>query len=109
MRVGLRRDQHRTYQMQVHATTLPLRARGDLRAAPDTIDGAPESGKTTQVQMSRILLVGGDADFNVGDAAIRHALCATLVRADPGARITIVSDARRDAAPPPGVVRILPK
>src|SRR5690606_30297978 len=57
----------------------------------------------------RILLVGGDADFNVGDAAIRHALCATLVRADPGARITIVAHSRHRAAPPPGVVRILPK
>src|SRR5690606_10451566 len=94
--------------MQVHARAFARMARADgARRLIRLI--APESGRSTQVQMSRILLVGGDADFNVGDAAIRHALCATLVRADPGARITIVSDPRHRAAPPPGVVHILPK
>lgn len=59
--------------------------------------------------MTRILLIGGDADFNVGDAAIRRAVCTELVRRDPQARITIVS-ARGDELPPlPGVMSTLRK
>lgn len=59
--------------------------------------------------MSRILLVGGDADFNVGDAAIRHAICVTLAQADHSARISIVSASRSPSALPPGVSQVLPK
>ena len=48
--------------------------------------------------MPRILLVGGDADFNVGDAAILHSLCSALSEADRAVRISVVSACRRPRA-----------
>jgi polysaccharide pyruvyl transferase WcaK-like protein len=58
--------------------------------------------------MPRILLVGGDADFNVGDAAILHSLCGALSEADPAVRISVVS-ALHSTSRPPGVAEVLPK
>lgn len=58
--------------------------------------------------MPRVLIVGGDSDYNVGDAAILHAVCTTLSRACPSLGITIISR-RPDLVHPPGVTRVLPK
>lgn len=59
--------------------------------------------------MPRILLIGGDADFNVGDAAIREAMCSALLKARPDVRITLVSSLSDGGRHLPGVVEVLPK
>lgn len=55
----------------------------------------------------RVLILGGDADHNLGDHAILAALCHTLARLAPGIAITVVSaDPARGSLP--GVVDVLP-
>lgn len=56
----------------------------------------------------KVLLLGGDADHNLGDQAILYSLCAALRHADPGVRITISSN-RWDARRFPGVVGVIPR
>lgn len=40
----------------------------------------------------RVLLLGGDSDWNLGDQAIQSAVCHALSRADPDVHITVTSD-----------------
>jgi polysaccharide pyruvyl transferase WcaK-like protein len=56
----------------------------------------------------RLLILGGDADFNLGDRAILHGLCLALLRADRSARITITSNTLEPASLP-GVVAVIPR
>ena len=56
--------------------------------------------------MTKILLLGGDADCNLGDAGILAAICQCLARVDPSVAITIVSRRRR-AHDLPGLVRVI--
>jgi polysaccharide pyruvyl transferase WcaK-like protein len=57
---------------------------------------------------SRILLLGGDTDHNIGDRAILVALVHCLGRHDPTARIATVG--RADAAPPiAGLETVIPR
>jgi polysaccharide pyruvyl transferase WcaK-like protein len=55
----------------------------------------------------KVLLLGGNADYNLGDQASLHALCEALQTADPGVRITIQSS-RWPVPRFPGVVRVIP-
>ncbi len=57
---------------------------------------------------SRVLLLGGDADFNVGDRAILAALVRCLVLHDPAVDISIVG---HPTAHPtlPGVTHVIPR
>ncbi|MBP7609781.1 MAG: hypothetical protein KA760_09790, partial [Steroidobacteraceae bacterium] len=56
----------------------------------------------------RILLLGGDADHNVGDRAIVSALSQCIVSHDPSAEVSIV--AGHSAGPPiRGVARTIPR
>ena len=56
----------------------------------------------------RILLLGGDADYNVGDRAIVSALSQCIVSHDPSAEVVIV--ASHSAGPPiRGVARMIPR
>ena len=57
---------------------------------------------------SRILLLGGDADYNVGDRAILEALVRCLTQADPSADISVVGHPDLLAAIP-GVARVIPR
>ena len=59
------------------------------------------------VDMNKILILAGDSDSNLGDAAILAATCHSLVQADRAAAITIVSRTRRPAALP-GLVDVIP-
>lgn len=54
----------------------------------------------------RILILGGDSDFNLGDTAILHAICECLHAANPDVRISITSKLRNTALRP-GVVRVI--
>jgi len=45
--------------------------------------------------MTNVLLLGGDADVNLGDAGILAATCGCLAAFEPGVAITIVSKQRR--------------
>lgn len=56
--------------------------------------------------MTKILILGGDADANLGDAGILAATCHRFVAADPRAAITIVSRRRR-AGELPGLVGVI--
>lgn len=56
----------------------------------------------------KVLVIGGDADHNLGDQAILHSLCQALQCAEPGVRITITSS-RWGAQRFPGVVRVIPR
>jgi polysaccharide pyruvyl transferase WcaK-like protein len=58
--------------------------------------------------MSSVLILGGDSDFNLGDAAILESLCHSLQTADPDVQITTTSRRGRQRRLP-GVVRILPR
>lgn len=58
--------------------------------------------------MTRVLILGGDTDFNLGDAAILAALCHCLATTDPRAEITVTSW-RPQQARLPGTVRVIPK
>lgn len=57
---------------------------------------------------SRILLLGGDADFNVGDRAIIQALVRCLTLHDPTADISIVGQPSLHADLP-GVSQVIPR
>jgi len=57
---------------------------------------------------TRILLLGGDADFNVGDRAILTALTRCLSLHDPSAEITVVGHPAMHASLP-GVTRVVPR
>lgn len=57
---------------------------------------------------SRILLLGGDADFNVGDRAILTALTRCLSLHDPSAELTVVGHPALHASLP-GVTRVIPR
>jgi polysaccharide pyruvyl transferase WcaK-like protein len=60
--------------------------------------------------MTRLLIIGGDTDHNVGDAAILAALCGAFVAAEPGVRITVTSvRPASQAGLLPGVIAVLPK
>src|SRR5262249_54819141 len=54
--------------------------------------------------MTNVLLLGGDADANLGDAGILAATCGCLATFEPRVAITIVSRHRRAL---PGVARII--
>jgi polysaccharide pyruvyl transferase WcaK-like protein len=54
----------------------------------------------------RILILGGDADFNLGDTAILHAICQCLYAANPKVQISLTSKLR-DTLLLPGVVRVI--
>src|SRR5687767_7161010 len=41
--------------------------------------------KLLPIAMTRVLILGGDSDFNLGDAAILTALCRCLAATDPRA------------------------
>jgi polysaccharide pyruvyl transferase WcaK-like protein len=56
--------------------------------------------------MRKVLLLGGDADANLGDAGILAATCQCLVDVDPEVAITIVSRRRR-VRELPGVARVV--
>jgi polysaccharide pyruvyl transferase WcaK-like protein len=56
--------------------------------------------------MSKILILGGDADCNVGDTAILAATCHSLVRTQRSAEITIVSRIRQPGEFP-GLVDVI--
>jgi polysaccharide pyruvyl transferase WcaK-like protein len=57
---------------------------------------------------SRILLLGGDADFNVGDRAILAALVRCLTLHDPSADIAIVGQPSLQTDLP-GVAQVIPR
>lgn len=57
---------------------------------------------------SRILLLGGDSDHNVGDRAIVQALVRCLRSQDPDADISVVGDSEQ-LARVPGVARMVPR
>jgi polysaccharide pyruvyl transferase WcaK-like protein len=57
---------------------------------------------------SRILLLGGDADFNVGDRAILTALARCLTLHDPSAELSIVGQPTLHASLP-GVTQVIPR
>ena len=56
--------------------------------------------------MTKILILGGDADANLGDAGILAATCQRFAEADPAVAITIVSRRRR-AGELPGLAAVL--
>jgi polysaccharide pyruvyl transferase WcaK-like protein len=56
--------------------------------------------------MRKVLLLGGDADANLGDAGILAATCQCLAAVDPEVAITIVSRRRR-VRELPGVARVV--
>lgn len=56
--------------------------------------------------MRKVLLLGGDADANLGDAGILAATCQCLADVDPEVAITIVSRRRR-VRELPGVARVV--
>ncbi len=56
--------------------------------------------------MKNVLVLGGDADANLGDAAILTAICHRFAATDPNVRITVVSGRRRPADLP-GLVRAI--
>lgn len=56
----------------------------------------------------RILILGGDSDFNLGDHAILYALCDSLSAQIPRARITITSN-RHAPGDMPGVTEVIPR
>jgi polysaccharide pyruvyl transferase WcaK-like protein len=56
--------------------------------------------------MTKILLLGGDADANLGDAGILTATCQCLATSDPDVAITIVSGRRR-VRELPGLARVV--
>jgi len=56
--------------------------------------------------MTNVLLLGGDADANLGDAGILAATCGCLAAFDPEVAITIVSKRRRPLGLP-GVARVI--
>jgi L-malate glycosyltransferase len=58
--------------------------------------------------MTKYLILNGDSDFNLGDAAILEATCRALATADPGAEITVTS-ALGSASRLPGVVEVIPR
>jgi len=57
---------------------------------------------------SRILLLGGDADFNVGDRAILTALTRCFTLHDPSAELSVVGHPAIHAALP-GVTQVIPR
>ncbi len=67
---------------------------------------------STDRKRPRVLLLGGDADFNLGDHAIQLSLCQAMTSACPQLRVTVVS-----ALPPhhiadrqlPGADTVLPR
>ena len=58
--------------------------------------------------MKKVLLLGGDSDYNLGDTAILHGLCSSLFKTEPDVAITLTSG-KPQLRPIPGVVRILPR
>ena len=56
--------------------------------------------------MTKLLILGGDADANLGDAGILAAVCHGFVEAERSVAITIVSR-RRHARELPGLVRVI--
>ncbi len=59
--------------------------------------------------MARVLILGGDSDFNLGDTAILTALCLCLAAADRRAEITITSSRPRQTVRLPETVRVIPR
>lgn len=57
---------------------------------------------------SRILLLGGDSDYNVGDRAIVTAVTQCILSHDPAAEISVVAG-RSPAIPIPGVSNSIPR
>ncbi len=58
--------------------------------------------------MGRVLILGGDSDFNLGDTAILTALCHCLMATNARAEITITS-CRPQQARLPGTLRVIPR
>lgn len=65
------------------------------------------AGRTSDSEC-RVLILGGDSDFNLGDQAILYAMCNGLHQVDPYVRITITS-CRQHRGHLPGVVRVVPR
>ena len=57
--------------------------------------------------MTKVLILGGDADHNLGDAAILESTCVCLRKADKSAEITAVSDIRVPGSLP-GLHQVVP-
>ena len=47
----------------------------------------------TNSNVASILILGGDADGNLGDRAIQQAMCGSFAALRPGLEIAVVSDA----------------
>jgi len=56
--------------------------------------------------MTKVLILGGDSDHNLGDAAIFEAMCHALQVADPGVEISAISSLRMPGSSP-GLARVL--
>ena len=70
---------------------------GPLPAAPNPVPSTRPASTGSRFHPRRVLLLGGDSDWNLGDQAIQSAVCHGLSQADPDVRITITSDLPRDA------------
>lgn len=56
--------------------------------------------------MNRVLIIGGDSDFNLGDAAILFSLCDCLAGKKRGLELTVTSK-RPQRSKTPGVTRVV--
>ena len=56
--------------------------------------------------MTKVLILGGDSDHNLGDAAIFESMCHGLYGADPAVEITAISALRMPGSSP-GLVKVL--
>ena len=70
---------------------------GPLPAAPNPVPSTRPPSAGSRVHPRRVLLLGGDSDWNLGDQAIQSAVCHGLSQGDPDVRITITSDLPWDA------------
>lgn len=57
--------------------------------------------------MTKVLILGGDADHNLGDAAIFESMCYALHASDQSVEITTISDQRMPGSSP-GLVDVVP-
>ena len=71
---------------------------GSLPAAvPKRLASSSPASVGSRPPVRRVLLLGGDSDWNLGDQAIQSAVCHGLSRGAPDVRITITSDLPWDA------------
>ena len=65
---------------------------GTFPAVPNTVASGRPASPGSHSCARRVLLLGGDSDWNLGDQAIQLAVCHGLSQVDPGVRITVTSD-----------------